>query len=81
VSNTPIRSEGLDSSRPLKDEFYRERGIAPNHNGDVALAITDFDLVIRLERAFADIAQAMHLKKSHRTATSSKVSRLSNNRD
>jgi Flp pilus assembly protein TadD len=96
----PIRSDGSASNLPLKDaKFYRERGIASYHNGDVVLAITDLDLAIRLDpnfagaydravalyrirefdRAFADIAQAMRIKKSHRTATSSKVSRLSNN--
>jgi len=95
------RSERLAPNDPLKDaKFYREQGIASYHKGDVALAITDFDLAIQLDpnfegayidravalyrmrqfnRAFADIGQARRIAKSHRTATSPKVSRLSNN--
>jgi len=48
-----IHSEGLTSSPPVKNAgFYREQGIAAYHNGDIALAIADFNLAIRLDPNF-----------------------------
>lgn len=48
-----IHSDGLTSSLPVKDAgFYREQGIAAYHNGDIALAIADFNLAIRLDPNF-----------------------------
>jgi curved DNA-binding protein CbpA len=52
VSET-IHSDGLTSSPPAKDaRFYREKGIAAYRNGDVSLAIADFDVAIRLDPNF-----------------------------
>jgi hypothetical protein len=46
-------SDGLTSSLPVKDaRFYREQGVAAYHNGNVALAIADFNLAIRLDPNF-----------------------------
>jgi hypothetical protein len=75
-------------SPPVKDaQFYRQQGIASYRNGDLPVAIADFDLAIRLDpnlqdvyidrgivlyrlhqldRAFADVAQAMRIEHSHR---------------
>jgi tetratricopeptide (TPR) repeat protein len=48
-----IHSDGLTSSLPVKDAgFYREQGIAAYHKGDIALAIADFNLAIRLDPNF-----------------------------
>jgi curved DNA-binding protein CbpA len=48
-----IHSDGLTSSPPVKDaRFYREKGIAAYRNGDVSLAIADFDVAIRLDPNF-----------------------------
>src|SRR5262249_47258223 len=48
-----IHSDGLTSGLPVKDaRFYREQGIAAYHNGDIALAIADFNLAIRLDPNF-----------------------------
>jgi hypothetical protein len=48
-----IPSDGLTSSLPVKDaRFYREKGTAAYRQGDVALAIADFDLAIRLDPNF-----------------------------
>jgi DnaJ-like protein len=45
-----IHSAGLTSSPPVKDaRFYREQGVAAYRNGDVSLAIADFNLAIRLD--------------------------------
>jgi tetratricopeptide (TPR) repeat protein len=83
-----IHSDGLTSSLPVKDaRFYREQGTAAYHNGDIDLAIADFNLAIQLDpnfkntyidrgiafyrigksnRAFADIARAIHIENSRR---------------
>lgn len=75
-------------SPPVKDaQYYRRQGIASYRNGDLPVAIADFDLAIRLDpnledtyidrgivlyrlhqfdRAFADVAQAIRLERSHR---------------
>src|SRR5262249_20256634 len=51
--NAAIHSEGLTSSLPVKDaRFYREQGVAAYHSGDIALAIADFNLAIRLDPNF-----------------------------
>jgi tetratricopeptide (TPR) repeat protein len=42
------------SSPPLDAKFYRERAIAAYHDGDLALALVDFDLAIRLDPNFED---------------------------
>jgi curved DNA-binding protein CbpA len=48
-----IHSDGLTPSLPVKDAvFYREKGIAAYRNGDVSLAIADFDVAIRLDPNF-----------------------------
>jgi hypothetical protein len=48
-----IHSDGLTSSLPVKDAgFYREQGITAYHNGDIALAIADFNLAIQLDPNF-----------------------------
>jgi hypothetical protein len=50
-----IHSDGLTSSLSVNDaRFYREQGVAAYHNGDVALAIADFNLAIRLDPNFKD---------------------------
>jgi hypothetical protein len=48
-----IHSDGLASSLPVKDaRFYHEQGVAAYHRGDIALAIADFNLAIRLDPNF-----------------------------
>jgi tetratricopeptide (TPR) repeat protein len=48
-----IHSDTLTSSLPVKDaRSYWEQGVAAYHNGDVALAIADFNLAIRLDPNF-----------------------------
>jgi tetratricopeptide (TPR) repeat protein len=48
-----IHSDKLTSSLPVKDaRFYREQGVAAYHSGDIALAIADFNLAIRLDPTF-----------------------------
>jgi hypothetical protein len=48
-----IHSDELISNIPVKDaSFYREQGIAAYHNGDVALAIADFNMAIQLDPNF-----------------------------
>jgi tetratricopeptide (TPR) repeat protein len=48
-----IHSDGLIASVPVKDaSFYHEQGIAAYHNGDVALAIADFNVAIQLNPNF-----------------------------
>jgi tetratricopeptide (TPR) repeat protein len=42
------------SSPPLDAKIYRERAIAAYHNGDIPLALIDFDLAIRLDPNFVD---------------------------
>jgi tetratricopeptide (TPR) repeat protein len=42
------------SSPPLDAKFYREHAIAAYHNGDLPLALVDFDLAIRLDPNFED---------------------------
>jgi tetratricopeptide (TPR) repeat protein len=86
--NLSLASSG---SAVVKDaKFYREQGIESYRNGDLPVAIADFDRAIRLDpnfkeayidrgialyrlrkfdRAFADVAQAMRIENSHRTAT------------
>lgn len=87
VETTP--TNGPSPSPPVKDaQYYRQQGIDSYRNGDLPVAIADFDLAIRLDpnledayidrgivlyrlhlrdRAFADVAQAMRLERSHRT--------------
>jgi len=87
VETTP--ANGPPPSPPVKDaQYYRQQGIVSYRNGDLPVAIADFDLAIRLDpsledayidrgivlyrlhqrdRAFADVAQAMRLERSHRT--------------
>lgn len=83
-------SVAVSSSAPLDAKSYRKRAIAAYHNGDLALALVDFDLAIRLDPNFAaayinrgiilyrmrepdlafnDVAQALRIENSHRTAT------------
>lgn len=83
-------SVATPSSPPLDAKSYRKRAIAAYHNGDLALALVDFDLAIRLDPNFAaayinrgiilyrmrepdlafnDVAQALRIENSHRTAT------------
>jgi len=78
------------SGPALDAKSYRERAIAAYHNGDLPLALIDFDLAIRLDPNFAeayidrgiilyrmhepdlafdDVAQAMRIENSRRTAT------------
>jgi hypothetical protein len=88
---TPTSTGAVAASKPLLDaKVYRERAITAYRNGDLALALVDFDLAIRLDPnfedayidrgiilyrmrernlAFDDVAQAMHIEISHRTAT------------
>jgi len=48
-----IHSDGATSSPAVKDaRFYREQGVAAYRNGDVSLAIADFNLAIRLDPGF-----------------------------
>ena len=42
------------SGPPLDAKSYRERAIAAYHNGDLPLALIDFDLAIRLDPNFED---------------------------
>jgi len=62
---TPIATHNIVGAIPsrrsasnviqLKDaKYYRARGVASYHNGDVASAIADFNLAIRLDSNFAD---------------------------
>jgi tetratricopeptide (TPR) repeat protein len=83
-------SVAAPSGPPLDAKSYRKRAIAAYHNGDLALALVDFDLAIRLDPNFAaayidrgvilyrmrepdlafnDVAQALRIGNSHRTAT------------
>jgi hypothetical protein len=51
-----IRSDVLSSSLPVKDaKFYHEQGVAAYHSGDIALAIADFNLAIRLDPNFKNV--------------------------
>jgi tetratricopeptide (TPR) repeat protein len=87
----PTSTGAVAASRPPLDaKVYRERAITAYRNGDLALALVDFDLAIRLDPnfedayvdrgiilyrmrernlAFDDVAQALHIENSHRTAT------------
>jgi curved DNA-binding protein CbpA len=48
-----IHSDGATSSPLVKDaRFYREQGVAAYRNGDVSVAIADFNLAIRLDPGF-----------------------------
>jgi len=51
VAPTPTGTVAA-SSPPLDAKFYRERAIAEYRDGDVALALVDFDLAIRLDPNF-----------------------------
>jgi hypothetical protein len=51
---TPTSNVAEPSSPPLDAKFYREHAIAAYHNGDLALALVDFDLAIRLDPNFED---------------------------
>ena len=84
-------SSGSSGSAPIKDAtFYRDQGIESYRNGDLPVAITNFDRAIqldpnfeevyidrgialyrlrKLDRAFADVAQAIRIQNSHRAAT------------
>jgi tetratricopeptide (TPR) repeat protein len=77
-------------SAPIKDAtFYRDQGIESYRNGDLPMAIANFDHAIQLDpnfeeayidrgialyrllkfdRAFADVAQAIRIQNSHRAA-------------
>jgi curved DNA-binding protein CbpA len=49
----PIASNGLAPNLPLNDaRFFHEQGIASYHNGDISLAVADFDRAIRLDPNF-----------------------------
>ena len=84
-------SSASHGSAPIKDAtFYRDQGIESYRNGDLPVAITNFDRAIqldpnfeevyidrgialyrlrKLDRAFADVAQAIRIQNSHRAAT------------
>lgn len=48
-------SDAASPGAPLKDaRFYRQQGIASYRNGDLRVAIADFDQAIRLDPNFAD---------------------------
>src|SRR5262249_53447441 len=50
-----IHSDRSTANVKLKDaKYYRARGVVSYHNGDIASAIADFDLAIRLDSNFAD---------------------------
>ena len=50
-----LPSHGLAFGSSLKNaEFYRERAIASYHNGDIAVALADFDLAIWHDPNFED---------------------------
>jgi Flp pilus assembly protein TadD len=51
----PTSTGAVAASRPPLDaKVYRERAITAYRNGDVALALVDFDLAIRLDPNFED---------------------------
>jgi tetratricopeptide (TPR) repeat protein len=53
TTNEALLSDRLTSSLPVKDAgFYRGQGIAAYRQGDVSLAIADFNLAIRLDPNF-----------------------------
>lgn len=55
VDTAPSHEQPLPSA-PVKDaEFYRRQGIASYRNGDLPMAIADFDLAIRLDPNLADV--------------------------
>ena len=63
-----IPSERSASNVQLKDaSYYRARGVASYHNGDVTSAIADLDMAIRLDSNFADayIDRAVALYRMH----------------
>ncbi len=83
----PVHSDGLTSSLPVKDaRFYREQGIAGYHNGDIDLAIADFNLAIQLDpnfkNAYIDRGIAFYrIRKSHRAfADIARAIRIENSR-
>jgi len=50
-----LPSDGLAFGSSLKDaEFYRERAVASYHNGDIPVALADFDLAIWHDPNFED---------------------------
>jgi tetratricopeptide (TPR) repeat protein len=44
-----VRDYGIDDAR-----YYRQRGIEAYRSGDIAIALTDFDLAIKFDPAFSD---------------------------
>jgi tetratricopeptide (TPR) repeat protein len=63
-----IPFDGVASSPPLKDaEFYCERGKEFYRNGDLAVALVDFDLAIRRDPNFEDayIDRSITLYRMH----------------
>jgi tetratricopeptide (TPR) repeat protein len=87
---TSASTVAAPSRPPLDAKSYRKRAVAAYHNGDLPLALVDFDLAIRLDPnfeaayidrgiilygmrepdlAFADVAKAIRIENSHRTAT------------
>jgi DnaJ domain/Tetratricopeptide repeat len=82
-----IHSDRLASNLLVKDaRFYHEQGVAAYHSGDIALAIADFNLAIRLnpnfKNAYIDRGIAFYrMRKSHRAfADIARALRVDNSR-